>query len=71
MIANAVVLILVAAIATILAINLAIPVLAASSSGAQGISKAREASGNARSCPGLNEGASHVGAIASKCPLSP
>ena len=46
-------------------------VSADSSSGQKGISKAREESGNTRSCPGLNEASTHTSGPASPCPLFP
>jgi hypothetical protein len=63
--------IVVVAAAMILATVVPTQVSADRSSGQQGISKAREASGNTRSCPGLNEASSHTSGGLTPCPLLP
>ena len=57
--------------ALILATVVPVQVSAAICKGQQGIDKGREASGNTRSCPGLNEASSHNAGTLSACPLIP
>ena len=57
--------------ALILATVVPVQVSAASGRGQQGIDKGREASGNTKSCPGLNEASTHNAGTVSPCPLFP